>query len=518
MSNIFRISYALPFLLDLCNCEDSKNVYLSAFVTRSARGNQGTYQIPVVDADGVSHLTRADFENTVRSGIPTVFKGVAADWTDMRALSCEDYSKRWPNASMRVEYTGNPEPETFLKLGDSSWVNAEKAPVGMNAPDESCDDEESRKSRPEVSPFVWHVKDRVSRSIKNEIGSLFKGLPWLESGSLLDEQTKDSLEFWFQRVGAGTFAHNDAYCHSVFSVQLRGKKKWRLMVTPEVNSLSRDVFDEFDSGIYKSVHKWEPDLEYVLEEGDGLLFPPGFMHETRTLEGPSDSPGDQCGTSVTFNIPIPMPSKYVREFLPRFSVSREIHHCTRRWESFVTAKTSRIDWEEPFANSTQPDDVTDDILNRVDLNKDGKISVSEVSDYLENSEEGDEFRNQKNLYFGDLWFGFDPRRPLTDAMFTEALKTRAVDTLNMWDLNEDGFASRFEIFSVVRYFHYYKWRQELVDSALTVVTEDEGPRDLPIGSDMFVHRLKLVESIMERVNPVPPSLEVTRRRRGEDEL
>ena len=184
----------------------------------------------------------------------------------------------------------------------------------------------------------------------------------------------------------------------------------------------------------------------------------------------------------------------------------------------MTAKTSRIDWEEPFANSTQPDDVTDDILKRVDLNKDGKISVSEVSDYLENSEEGKKFRNQKNLYFGDLWFGFDPRRPLTDAMFTEALKTRAVDTLNMWDLNEDGFASRLEIFSVVRYFHYYKWRQELVDSALTVVTEDEGPRDLPIGSDLFVHRLKLVESIMERVNPVPPSLEVTRRRRGEDEL
>ena len=193
------------------------------------------------------------------------------------------------------------------------------------------------------------------------------------------------------------------------------------MVTPEVDSLSRDVFDEFDSGIYKSVHKWEPDLEYVLEEGDGIAFPPGFMHETRTVEGPSGSPDDQCGTSVTFNIPIPMPSKYVREFLPRFSVSREIHHCTRRWESFVTAKTSRIDWEEPFANSTQPEEVTDDIMKRVDLNEDGQISVSEVSDYLEKSEEGKKFGKQKNLYFGDLWFGFDPRRPLTDAMYTDAL-------------------------------------------------------------------------------------------------
>jgi hypothetical protein len=324
----------------------------------------------------------------------------------------------------------------------------------------------------------------------------------------MEEQMKDSLEFWFQRVGAGTFAHNDAYCHSVFSVQLRGKKRWRLMVTPEVRSLSRDVFDEFDSGIYKSVHKWEPDVEYVLEEGDGILFPPGFMHETRTVEGPSMNSSDECATSVTFNIPLPMPSKYVRQFLPRFSVSREIHRCTRRWESFVTAKVEPVDWEQPWANSSQPEQVTADIASRLDGNKDGKISLNEVREYLLHSQEGAKFRSKKNLYFGDLWFGFDPSRPLSEEMYLEALETRAVDTINMWDLNEDGIATRDEILKVVKYFHYYKFRQELVDSAVSVATEAGGELwDLPIGSEMFVKRLEIVESIMERINPVAPSLD-----------
>ena len=76
------------------------------------------------------------------------------------------------------------------------------------------------------------------------------------------------------------------------------------MLAPDIKNLSRDVFDEFDSGIYDSVHKWAPDVEYTLQEGDGILFPPGYMHETRTVAGPSES--DTCATSITFNIPLPI--------------------------------------------------------------------------------------------------------------------------------------------------------------------------------------------------------------------
>ena len=330
----------LSIQLTLCIGSDpTKEAFLNPHVSRRPEGSAAAFDIPVYSAHPDSGLSRPDFERIVRLGIPTIFSNVARDWSDMRGLSCEDFSSRWPDASMRAEYTGKSESEVFLKLGDKRWLNDTKAPKGVLSPTADCDDAEAKGSRPDVAPFVWHVKDRVSRAIKREIAAMSKGFHFLSSDSLIDAHSRDSMEFWFQQVGAGTFAHNDGYCHSVFSVQLRGQKKWRLMLAPEIKNLSRDVFDEFDSGIYDSVHKWAPDVEYTLQEGDGILFPPGYMHETRTVAGPSES--DSCATSVTFNIPLPMPSRFVREFLPRFSVSREIHQCMRRWESFVTRRQTQ---------------------------------------------------------------------------------------------------------------------------------------------------------------------------------
>ena len=479
-----------------------KSEFLNRFLGKHSSESDVEFKIPLYESGRGSAFSRSEFETVVRRGIPSVFKGVASDERDLRGLSCSDFSSRWPNASMRAEYTGKPESETFLKLGENHWVNETRSPIGMNAPEQDCDDRNASDSRPIAAPFVWHVKDRVTRSIKSEISRMYTGMPFLKAGSLLDEHTRDSMEFWFQQVGAGTFAHNDGYCHSVFSVQLRGKKKWRLMLAPDVEKLSRDVFDEFDSGIYKSVHKWKPDLEYILEEGDGILFPPGYMHETRTLDGPTEH--DRCATSVTFNIPLPMPSRFIREFIPRFSVSREIHQCMNRWESFVTGKADRVEWEKPVEGNSQPSELTRDIFHRIDSNQDGRLTLSEIVEYLCTSEEGLKIRNRKSVHFGDVTFVFDPRKVPTEEMYLEALKVRAQDTLDMWDVNEDGFADFDEVLSVIEYFQFYKWRQELVDTAITY-----NGVDLPIGSELFTKRLELVEQIMSKIRPMAPTLRST---------
>jgi hypothetical protein len=479
--------------------DNSKFEYLDRYLDRNEPSMGSTFKIPTYETHDGSEISRADFEYIIRRGIPSVFKGVARQEDKLRRLSCSDFSNRWPQASMRAEYTGKPEGETFLKLGDQRWVNETRSPIGMNAPTEDCDDEVSRDSRPHAAPFVWHVKDRVARSIKSEISQMFKGLPFLEPGSLLDQHTRDSMEFWFQQVGAGTFAHNDGYCHSVFSVQLRGKKKWRLMLAPQVEKLSRDVFDEFDSGIYKSVHKWEPDVEVVLNEGDGILFPPGYMHETRTVDGPTDT--DRCATSVTFNVPLPMPSRFIREFMSRFSVSREIHQCMNRWESFVTARADPVEWEKPVEGNPQPRTVAEDIFARIDVDQNGQLTIGEISDYFTSeNEETLKFRKRKSVEFGDMTFVFDPTRKPTEDMFLEAFQVRAKDTLDMWDLNEDGFADFDEVMKVVECFQFYKWRQELVDTALSY-----NGVDLPIGSEVFTKRLEIVEKIMEQIRRNPPS-------------
>jgi hypothetical protein len=501
----FVIWIALCVLCTRSEPDIRKSLYLDRFVVRNHSGSSPSYVISSVQATPDSGISSSAFENVVRRGIPSVFVGVASEELNLRGLSCADYSGRWPNASMRAEYTGREESEAFLKLGDGAWVNETRPPVGMNSPNVDCDDQQARESRPEVAPFVWHVKDRVTRSIKEEIARLYKGLPFLSKGSFMDEQTRDSMEFWFQQVGAGTFAHNDGYCHSVFSVQLRGKKKWRLMLAPEVTKLSRDVFDEFDSGIYNSVHKWAPDFEVVLNEGDGILFPPGYMHETRTVDGPSEE--DRCATSVTFNIPLPLPSRFIREFMARFSVSREIHQCMRRWESFVTAQVGSIEWGKPVPDNAQPKEIAVDIFTRIDSNADKEISLVEITKYLTESEESLKFRDQRSVHFADMAFVFSPRRTPSNEMQTEALHARAQDTLDMWDVNEDGIATFEEVKDVVEFFQYYRWRQEVVDSAVTLQTTAGETFNLPIGSDPFTKRLELVEKILEKIRPEPPVLD-----------
>ena len=115
-----------------------------------------------------------------------------------------------------------------------------------------------------------------------------------------------------------------------------------------------------------------------------------------------------------------------------------------------------------------------------------------------------EFKNLKSVFFGDVTFVFDPRRQLTDAMMREAMQVRAKDTLDMWDVNGDGFASRAEVNDVIAYFHYYRWRQELVDSAVTVKTSDGEEIHLPIGSALFKQRLEIVEKITKTIRSSPP--------------
>lgn len=508
----FRLVIVVSLLAPTASQEDSVKLrYLSRFIHQNEPSHHARFNIPEYVVNE-KPFARSDFESIIRRGIPSVLIGVTGLEDPLLSLSCSDFSTRWPDASMRAEYTGRPEPDTFVKLGDSKWVNDTKSPIGMNAPTGDCDDNVSRESRPAVAPFVWHVKDRVIRSIKEEISGMFQGLGFLESGSLMDAHIRDSMEFWFQQVGAGTFAHNDGYCHSVFSVQLRGHKKWRLMLAPQVERLSRDIFDEFDSGIYNSVHKWEPDFEVILEEGDGILFPPGYMHETRTVEGPTAE--DKCATSVTFNIPLPMPSRFIREFLPRFSVSREIHRCMRRWESFVTARASAMKWESPLPESKQAFLVTTDIFDLIDSNLDNFISLEELETYLKSSSESDMFRKMKSVEFGDLTFVFDPRRRPTDEMFSEAFHIRAKDTLDMWDVNEDSFASFDEVRDVVEYFQYYRWRQELVDTAVTFEDPSGELIDIPIGSELFKKRLDIVEGILAKVRPSgPPVLDKSKYQR-----
>lgn len=504
----------LPIVLvsGLAGASDKmKQRFLDEYASNSAAGSRASFETVYKQADSIQSLSRLELDNLVRKGVPTVLKGVADSLIDLRNLSCDKFAEKWPSTPMRAEYTGSP-TEVMVQLGDkSSWINNTRSPSGITLP-EDCDSEDSKGSRPSVSPYVLHIKDRVKRSIKQEISRMFPGLPQAQQSpqTLLDAHTRDSIEFWFQQVGGGTFAHNDGYCHSVMSVQLRGKKKWSFMLSPEIHDLSRDVFDEFDSGIYRSgVHSWAPDFEMILEEGDAVFFPPGYMHETRTVDGPSAE--DQCATSMTFNVPLPMPSRFIRTFLNRFSASPEVSHCMNRWESFFTMNSSLTEWETPLSTSTLPTSIASRIMSLVDQDRDGTISLEEVETYFFSQDANVVGFFEPGTYnerFGDMMLMFDPRYKLSESMIREGLEIRAKDTLEMWDIDRDGLATLDEISRVIDYFQYYKFRANLIQRATSFSdpeTGESGP--LEIGSELFKERLTLVDEIMNRIRPIRPALE-----------
>jgi len=100
-------------------------------------------------------------------------------------------------------------------------------------------------------------------------------------------------------------------------------------------------------------------FDLILERGEALYIPPGFIHETLNL-------GDTCAASVTYQFPTPMATGLYRNFLKRVRRTPDI------WESWPLLK----EWST-FGTGTQGHD-SKSVFNLVDMDKDGKVTVAEV--------------------------------------------------------------------------------------------------------------------------------------------
>lgn len=347
-----------------------------------------------------------EYMRIVHAGIPVKFEGAASDeaWDELRDMTCRKYAARWPDSTMRAEYTGNP-GETYIRLGDVSWITEETAPVNHGAG--RSKEEHTRR------PFVWHVKDQVSNVIKKELQTLFPGLSWVRAANpLLDGQMRDSMEFWFQPVGAGTFAHNDAYCNAVMSIQLRGRKKWKFMFLPDIKDPSRR-FDEYDGGIYASTHSFDPPFETVLNPGDAVLFHPGYLHETLTMEQEDHGSGEDCSVSVTVLVPFPLSGGLISSYLPRLSASQEVGYCLDKWQALFTLNpfSKEVPMSESMT-STALDlatTLTQDFYRRLGLSVQSPVTYQGLSDYVHSQEKMAQLMRMPEAPFfsnGDIQFPF----------------------------------------------------------------------------------------------------------------
>jgi len=326
--------------------------------------------------------THEEFLSHARKGYPIL----VSSWADgMQYLgwSGKEFAKEFPFGYMKAEYIHelkgfNPRKHDMKQIDGEQRFN-----IGSFKPNEKTmwynfsRPASSRYAddplKPKGGPYVWHVKDELTPKQKKLVQARFESPDFLQD-PLNKEFMNRTFEIWFspgKEVGAG--AHNDGYCQSVVSFQLRGDKRWRKQIQPKMTFL--DSFDEFDGGVYQA-GRWAPDLGFVNKEGSAVIWPPGYLHETSTL----GSTNGDCGAAVTLQYAFPQPVQYLRAFLPRLSLSSEVGQCVAMsWTGYATF---HIPGMKPTAKGDLIKEQLKAILAKVDSDGDQTITVKETRDWL----------------------------------------------------------------------------------------------------------------------------------------
>jgi len=223
-----------------------------------------------------------------------------------------------------------------------------------------------------------------------------------------------SPEFWFARSGAGAKAHMDGHCESTLTLQLAGRKKWRLSWPPSINngSFAKDGLLA-DGEPYNAKGGWTPTHTVTLEPGEALLIPPAFVHESKNV-GPED-----CAPSLTFQFADPVAAGFFRHFYPRLRRLGDFNECWERVSALATfdrsqkgltarlkqlastsiVKLSHLD-SSGGGNSELGRAILEatkrawsTVLKSMDRNKDGRLTRDDVSN---------DFQLQGSLDFHDL--------------------------------------------------------------------------------------------------------------------
>lgn len=327
--------------------------------------------------------TKEEFAHHARRGYPMM----VSDWgkgMQYSGWSGKDFAEEFPFGWMKAEYIGELkgfkrkdhdikqiDGELRFKLGSFKpnkktwWYNFTR-PASKRYKDDPL--------KPVTGPYVWHVKDELTPKEKKLVQARFEAPSFLED-PLNRYKMNESFEIWFSPgEGSGAGAHNDGYCQSVVSLQLVGDKKWRKMLEPDLTIL--DSYDEFDGGVYLA-GKWKPDLGFLNTRDSAVIWPPGYLHETKTRMHPEG----KCGAAITLQYDFPQPVQFFRAFLPRLALSAEVGHCMARdWSGYPTFFMKQI---KPTPKQAKMDAQLETIMSVLDTDSDGKITVDEAKVFFE---------------------------------------------------------------------------------------------------------------------------------------
>lgn len=322
--------------------------------------------------------TAAAFEEAARSGKVLIIEKVSAG-TSLGGWTCQRFAEAFPKARMRREYDWirNPEDKNLQLLGSSAWITKQEAGEGKTA------SLQHDQKVPPFAPFYWGVREHGGRDLGSEEAiKEVKDLIKKSVPAFMDQENAQSLfqnaEFWFGAKGTGARAHMDSHCMSTLSVVLSGARRWRVGPPPRMPrgaGRSPDGENLFDDGVAYEL-KWKPMFEFTVKEGEAVLFPPGWIHETlNTAEG--------CTAALTTQFASPLPVRYYRSFYQRLRRVGDLQNCwpmMRRWArpeehlppGVAAATASKMAKEGSFKWSSTA-------LDFFDADGDGTLSEQEIS-------------------------------------------------------------------------------------------------------------------------------------------
>ncbi|CAE7389712.1 hspbap1, partial [Symbiodinium natans] len=326
--------------------------------------------VPPFDAPRIREPTRKQFEQLILDGKIFVVPDISADW-ELRRWDCDFFQTdpEFKKAAMNHQYTAGGGRD--MKLGDD-WQGDQTASGAKN------------DTAPQIAPFYWGIKDVQferrpgwTKAMLRRVAKSFK-VPKFMHPKHTARDFGSTPEFWFGTGQAGAKAHMDSHVQATVSVQISGRKRWRLMpLRQRAAPFLAMIYS--DGQPYENDEGWKPLFEITLEPGEGLFFPPGMVHETMNV-------GDVCASSVTFQFNYPYAARFYRHdltaelrFFPRVRYTADIG------ESWVLIK----DWArlglpgdergkgEPFDSARKRADLAPHFA-KLDQDSNGQLTESEL--------------------------------------------------------------------------------------------------------------------------------------------
>lgn len=262
------------------------------------------------EIDRRANLTREDFINEYAvHGKPVVVIDGIHDWdsTNVQLWTATSLNKLFPNE------VNNRQSAEGEELFDASgkYMSREDRNVEVDGTGNSIESNKNSKELlkqilEKAQEKVWTQREHISwLNLNKDVSEVLKESyrsPYFFRG--LAEYSSGEYFFLGQRGRQGREKHIDYTCNSTWSVQLNGRKIWRLYSPSHPLSQLRtetEGFTDFDHSAHPATA-----YETLLKPGEIIVWFPGWSHETFAV--------DEINSAMSSEFRLPPPTLYFEKY------------------------------------------------------------------------------------------------------------------------------------------------------------------------------------------------------------